>query len=76
MFHSSTIWLSAYSHTEAPEYYYFEECLSLNILLMSHCPLTHDHWSHCPGMTETMTLHDMSRHVTRDTSHMMDPIED
>ena len=40
-----------------------------------YCP-PHDHWSHCPGMTETMTLHDMSRHVTRDTSHMTDPIED
>ena len=48
----------------------------LQIFCRSHyCP-PHDHWSHCPGMTETMTLHDMSRHVTRDTLHMTDPIED
>ena len=39
----------------------------LQIFCRSHYSPPHDHWSHCPGMTETMTLHDMSRHVTHYT---------
>ena len=46
---------------------YFAGLIIVLLTITGHIVLT---------MTETMTLHDMSRHVTRDTLHMTDPIED